>query len=98
VKVSGPSKGKGFQGVVKRWGFAGAPKTHGTKHTSRMPGSIGQQGVERVFRGKKMAGRTGGRKVTVKNLKVIKIDKKKNLIAVRGAIPGRKGTILEIRG
>jgi len=97
VKISGVSKGKGFQGVVKRWGFAGAPKTHGTKHTLRKPGSIGQQGVERVLKGKRMAGRMGGGRVTVKNLKIIKVDKNKNLIAVRGAVPGAKGTLLEIQ-
>lgn len=98
VKISGISKAKGFQGVVKRWHFAGAPKTHGTKHMLRMPGSIGQSDVERVFRGKKMAGRMGGKRVTVKNLKIIKIDKEKNLMAVEGAVPGKKGALLEIRG
>jgi large subunit ribosomal protein L3 len=97
VKISGTSKAKGFQGVVKRWGFAGAPKTHGTKHALRQPGSIGQQGLERVLKGKKMAGRTGGKRVTVKNLRIVKVDKEKNLIAVEGALPGRKGTNLEIR-
>jgi len=97
VKVSGVSKGKGFQGVVKRWKFAGAPKTHGTKHMLRMPGSIGQQGVERIFKGKKMAGRMGGERTTIKNLEIVKVDKEKNLIAVKGAIPGPKGTVIEIR-
>ncbi|PIU42850.1 MAG: 50S ribosomal protein L3 [Parcubacteria group bacterium CG07_land_8_20_14_0_80_35_11] len=96
VKISGLSKGKGFQGVVKRWGFAGLPKTHGTKHMLRMPGSIGQSGPERVFKGKKMAGRMGNKRMTVKNLKVIKIDKEKNLIGIKGAVPGTKGTLLEI--
>ena len=96
VKISGLSKGKGFQGVVKRWGFAGLPKTHGTKHMLRMPGSIGQSGPERVFKGKKMAGRMGNKRMTVKNLKVIKIDKEKNLIGIKGAVPGAKGTLLEI--
>lgn len=98
VKISGLSKGKGFQGVVKRWGFAGAPKTHGTKHMLRMPGSIGQSGPERVFKGRKMAGRVGNKRVTVKNLKVIKIDKEKDLLGVKGAVPGRKGTLLEVQG
>jgi len=96
IKISGLSKGKGFQGVVKRWGFAGLPKTHGTKHMLRMPGSIGQSGPERVFKGKKMAGRMGNKRMTVKNLKVIKIDKEKNLIGIKGAVPGTKGTLLEI--
>lgn len=98
IRISGVSKGKGFQGVVKRWGFAGAPKTHGTKHMLRMPGSIGVSDAERVFKGMKMAGRMGGKRVTVKNLRIIKIDKDKNLLAVKGAIPGRKGMLLEIRG
>ncbi|MCD6094847.1 50S ribosomal protein L3 [bacterium] len=98
VKISGISKSKGFQGVVKRWGFKGAPKSHGTKYTLRAPGSIGATDPERVFKGRKMAGRTGGRRVTVKNLKIVKVDKDKNLLAVRGAVPGAPGTLLEIKG
>lgn len=98
VRISGISKAKGFQGVVKRWGFKGAPKSHGTQHQLRKPGSIGQSDVERVFKGTKMAGRMGGKKVSIKNLKIIKIDKEKNLMGVKGAVPGRKGTLLEIRG
>lgn len=98
VKISGISKAKGFQGVVKRWGFHGSPKTHGTKHTLRKPGSIGSTDAARVFKGKKMAGRMGGERITVKNLEIIKIDKDKNLIAVSGAVPGRRGTLLEIKG
>jgi len=96
VKISGISKAKGFQGVVKRWGFHGDSKTHGTKHTERKGGSIGQTNPARVFKGKKMAGRMGGGRITVKNLKIAKIDEKNNLIAVKGAVPGRRGTILEI--
>jgi len=98
VKISGISKGKGFAGVVKRWGFAGRPKTHGTKHELRTPGSIGTSFPERVPKGKKMAGRMGYERITTKNLKVVKIDKENDLIAVKGAVPGRKGTLLEIRG
>ena len=98
VKVSGTSKAKGWQGVVKRWGFAGDSKTHGTKHTLRKGGSIGSTNAGRVFKGKKMAGRMGGRKNTVKNLKIVKIEKDKKLIALRGAVPGRRGTLIEIRG
>lgn len=98
VKVSGISKAKGFQGVVKRHGFHGAPKTHGTKHAHREPGSIGATWPQRVVKGRRMAGRMGGERVTVRNLKVVKIDPEKNLIAVKGAIPGRCGTLLEIRG
>jgi large subunit ribosomal protein L3 len=97
VKISGISKAKGFQGVVKRWGFAGASKTHGTKHTLRKPGSIGATDAERVFKGKKMAGRTGGKRTTIQNLEIVKVDKEKNLIGIKGAVPGRRGTILEIK-
>ncbi len=97
VDVSGTSKGKGFQGVVKRWGFAGGPKSHGQKHTLRAPGSIGAQGPQRVFKGKKMAGRMGGDRVTVKNLEIVAIDKENNLLFIKGAVPGKPGTLLEIR-
>lgn len=96
VKISGISKAKGYQGVVKRWGFHGSSKTHGTKHTERKGGSIGATDPARVFKGKKMAGRMGGKRVTVKGLKIIKIDKEKNLMAIKGSIPGRRGTVLEI--
>ncbi len=98
VKIAAISKGKGFQGVVKRWGFSGFGKTHGVKHGERAPGSIGSAFPQRVFKGKKMAGRMGGERVTVRNLEIIDIDKEKNLIALKGAIPGRKGTLVEIRG
>ena len=98
VRVSGVSKGKGFQGVVKRHGFHGGSRTHGQKHSEREPGSIGATGPQRVFKGRRMPGRMGFTRVTVKNLKVVKIDKKNNLLAVSGAIPGRFGTLLEIRG
>jgi len=97
VKISGISKGKGFAGVVKRWGFHGRPATHGTKHEERAPGSVGTSFPERVPKGRKMAGRMGGERVSVKNLKIVKVDPENNLIAAKGAIPGRKGTLLEIR-
>ena len=97
VTASGISKGKGFQGVVKRHGFHGGPRTHGQKHSEREPGSIGTTGPQRVFKGKRMAGRMGGDRVTVKNLKIIKIDKEKNQIYVSGAVPGRRGTLLEFK-
>ena len=97
VEVSGISKGKGFQGVVKRHGFHGGPRTHGQKHSEREPGSIGAGGVQRVFKGKRMAGRMGGDRITVKNLKILKIDKDNNEMLVSGAIPGRRGTLLEIK-
>ena len=98
VKISGLSKGKGFAGVVKRWGFHGRPATRGTKHEERTGGSTGSSMPSRVVKGKKMAGRMGFERVSVKNLKIVKIEKEDNLIAVRGAVPGRKGTLLEIRG
>jgi len=99
VKVSGISKGKGFQGAVKRWGFKGkASATHGTKHEHRTLGSVGTSFPERVIKGRKMPGRMGAERVSVKNLKIVKIDKENNLIAVKGAVPGRRGTLLEIRG
>lgn len=98
VSVSGISKGKGFQGVVKRHGFHGAPATHGTKHAHRQPGSIGSTTPQRVLKGTRMAGRMGSQRTCVKNLKIVKIDLKKNLLAIQGAVPGARGTILEIRG
>jgi len=98
VKISSVSKGKGFAGAVKRWGFHGKPATHGTKHEERTLGSVGSAFPQRVIKGKKMPGRMGAERVTVKNLKVVKIDPENNLLAVKGAIPGRRGTLLEIRG
>ncbi|OGZ24607.1 MAG: 50S ribosomal protein L3 [Candidatus Nealsonbacteria bacterium RIFCSPLOWO2_01_FULL_43_32] len=96
VKVAGISKGKGFQGAVKKWGFKGRNATHGVKHEQRTLGSVGISGFERVVKGKKMAGRMGSDRVTVKNLKIMKIDKDNNLMAVKGAVPGIKGTLLAI--
>jgi len=98
VSVSAVSKGKGFQGVVKRHGFAGGPRTHGNKHSERSPGSIGVGGVQRVMKGKRMAGRMGGDRITVKNLKVLQVNEDSNAILISGAIPGRPGTVVEIRG
>ena len=98
VKVSGISKGKGFQGAVKRWGFSGRGATHGVKHEHRTLGSVGTSFPERVIKGRKMPGRMGSERVTVKNLKVVKIDKENNLLVIKGAVPGPRGTLLEIRG
>jgi len=95
VHVTGTSKGKGFQGTVKRHGFHGSPASHGHKDQLRMPGSIGAGGVQRVFKGKKMAGQTGNVRVTVKNLEIV--DVKDGIIALKGAVPGARNTILEIR-
>jgi len=97
INVSAVSKGKGFQGVVKRHGFHGGPRSHGQKHSEREPGSIGATGPQRVFKGMRMAGRMGSDRVTVKNLKVVDIDKENNIMLVSGAIPGRRGTLVEIR-
>ncbi|MBI2618106.1 50S ribosomal protein L3 [Candidatus Kaiserbacteria bacterium] len=99
VEVSAVSKGKGFQGVVKRHGFHGGPRTHGQKHSEREPGSIGGAGRAggRVAKGMRMAGRMGGDRVTVKNLKVLQVDTEHNRIVLRGAVPGRRGTLVEIR-
>jgi large subunit ribosomal protein L3 len=99
VTVAGLSKGKGFAGVVKRHGFHGGPRSHGQKHTERSPGSIGGSGGRaggRVVKGKKMAGRMGTDRVTVTNLKVLAIDAKEGKIVISGAVPGRRGTLLEI--
>lgn len=97
VRVSGLTKGRGFQGVVKRHGFAGGPKTHGQKNRWRAPGSIGSTAFQRVVKGRRMAGHMGTERVTVKNLAVAGIDAEKNIIYLRGAVPGMRGTILEIR-
>lgn len=97
VVVSAVSKGKGFQGVVKRHGFSGGPKSHGQKHSHREPGSIGATGNARVFKGTRMGGRMGGDRVTVKNLTVLQVNADENLLLIKGAIPGRRGTLVEIR-
>jgi len=99
VAVSGTSKGKGFQGVVKRHGFAGVnDATHGQHNRQRAPGSIGQASdPSRVFKGTRMGGRTGGERVTVKNLRVVRTLPDNNLILVKGAVPGHKNGIVEIR-
>ena len=99
VTVSAVSKGKGFQGVVKRHGFKGGRRSHGQKHSEREAGSIGGGGRAggRVVKGMRMAGRMGGDRVTVKNLQVIKILPETNEIMIRGAIPGRRGTIVEVK-
>ena len=98
VKISGISKGKGFAGAVKKWGFHGRPSTHGTKHEERTIGSTGSRFPQRVIKGKKMPGRMGTERVTVKNLKIVQVNPENNLLVLKGAIPGRRGTLLEIRG
>lgn len=100
VEVSAISKGKGFQGVVKRHGFHGGPRSHGQKNKERAPGSIGGGGRAggRVVKGMRMAGRMGGTRITVKNLRVLQVDTATNTILISGAVPGRPGTLVEIRG
>ena len=98
VTVSGVSKGKGFQGVVKRHGFGGGPRSHGQKHSEREPGSIGGGLRTRVPVGMRMAGRMGSDKITVKGLKVIHVDQEDSILYVSGAIPGKRGTLVEISG
>ena len=100
VAVSGLAKGKGFQGVVKRHGFHGGPRSHGQKHSEREPGAIGGGGGRaggRVAKGIRMAGRMGGQRVTVRNLKVVALDKEASQILISGAVPGRRGTKLELK-
>jgi large subunit ribosomal protein L3 len=98
VQVSGISKGKGFQGVVKRHGFAGGSRTHGQKHSEREPGAIGggARAGGRVAKGMRMAGRMGGDRVTVRGLEIARVDAENNKIYIKGAVPGRRGTLLEI--
>tara|TARA_B100000530_G_scaffold233637_1_gene151395 strand:- start:76 stop:696 length:621 start_codon:yes stop_codon:yes gene_type:complete len=97
VNVTGVSKGKGFQGGVKRYNFKGGPKTHGQSDRHRAPGSIGAGSTPgRVIKGMRMAGRMGGDKVTVKNLEVLLVDVDRNLLLVKGSVPGHKDSILLI--
>ena len=97
VRVSGYMKGRGFAGVVKRHNFGGGPKTHGQKNRHRAPGSIGSTAFQRVVPGRRMAGHMGTTRVTIKNLLVAEVDAKKNLIFLRGSVPGARGGMLEIR-
>ena len=94
--ISSISKGKGFQGVVKRHRFAGGPRTHGQKHSEREPGSIGGGLRTHVPKGMRMAGRMGGDRITQKNLKVVFVDKENNIMLVKGAIAGKRGSLVEI--
>jgi large subunit ribosomal protein L3 len=97
VDVSATSKGKGFAGVMKRWGFKGGKASHGAE-THRAPGSIGASASpSRVFKGLPMAGRMGGKRVTVQNLEVVKVDEERNLLVIKGSVPGPRNGILMIR-
>jgi len=98
VDVSGTSKGKGFQGVVKRHGFAGSERTHGQQSMNRAPGSVGAASYPaRIFKGMRMGGRMGGDTVTVQNLRVLKVVKEKNLLVIKGAIPGHNNSYVIIK-
>lgn len=97
VNIQGISKGKGFQGVMKRWGFKGMPASHGTHRKHRHPGAIGQRTYPgRVFLGHKMGGRTGGEKITIKKLFVAGIDSEKDILLVKGSVPGSRGSVVLI--
>ena len=98
VDIIGRSKGRGFAGVVKRWGFAGGPRTHGQSDRTRAPGSIGGGTTPgRVFKGLKMAGHMGNRRITVKGLEIVKVDLDRNLLVVKGGVPGAPNGLLQIR-
>ena len=98
IKVSGMSKGKGFQGGVKKHGFHGRRATHGVKHEHRTIGSVGTRFPQHVMKGRKMPGRMGYDRISVKGLKIMKIEPENNLMVIKGAVPGVKGALLEIRG
>jgi len=98
VKITGISKGKGFQGGVKRHGFHGRNATHGVKHEERTIGSVGSRFPQRVIKGRRMPGRMGAQTITTRNLKVVQVDAEKNILSVKGAVPGRPGTLLFIQG
>jgi large subunit ribosomal protein L3 len=98
ITVTAQSKGKGFQGVVKRHGFGGGRRSHGQKHSEREPGSIGATGFGHVLKGTRMAGRMGGDTITVKNLTVLQVNPEAHVLVVSGAVPGRKGTEVAIYG
>lgn len=97
VTISGTSKGKGFQGVMKRHGMSGGWGQHGQKHSAREVGSIGSTGQQRVNKGKRMAGRMGSDRITQKNVTILDVDVASGTILVKGAIPGKRGTLIEIK-
>lgn len=98
IQVTGVSKGKGFQGVVKRHGFKGTKATHGNKDQLRMPGSIGATGPAHVFKGQRMPGHMGNERTSVTNLEIIAVDAEKNILAIKGAIPGARNGLILIKG
>ena len=96
LRIKGVTKGKGFQGTVKRHGFHGGPRTHGQKDRLRAPGSIGATTPQKVIKGHKMAGRMGGQRMTLKKLKIVKIDSDKRQIFIKGSLPGNNKGKIEI--
>ena len=98
VDVIGRSKGRGFAGVMKRWGFAGGPRTHGQSDRARAPGSIGGGTTPgKVYKGLKMSGHMGNRRITVKGLEIVEVDAERNLLLVKGGIPGAPNSLVQIR-
>lgn len=98
IDVTGKTKGRGFAGTIKRHGFGGGPKTHGQSDRWRAPGSVGAtSGTAHVFKGKRMSGHYGDERFTAQNLQVVKVDPEKNLLAIKGSIPGHKGSLVVIR-
>ena len=97
IEVIGTGKGKGFQGVVKRHHFKGGPASHGHRHVLRRPGSIGSRFPQHTRKGMRMAGRMGGERVTVKNLEIVAVDSANNIVAIKGALPGKRGSIVVIK-
>ncbi len=97
VKVTGMSKGKGFAGVMKRHNFSGMPHSHGHHHVARHAGSIGQRFPQHTLKGMRMAGRTGNDQITTRGLKIVRVDAENGLLAIKGAIPGNRGSLIKIQ-
>ena len=96
VDITGVSKGKGFQGVIKRHGFSRGPMTHGSRF-HRAPGSLGAVDGQRVFKGKKLPGRTGGKTVTIQNVEIVRVDEERNLLLVKGNVPGARKSLVQVK-
>ena len=97
IRVSGTMKGRGFQGGVKRHGFHGGPQTHGQKNRLRAPGSIGSTAPQRVWKGRRMAGHMGMTRTTFRGLSIVGVDAEKNILMIKGAVPGATGSLVEIQ-
>jgi len=97
VDITGTTKGKGYAGVIKRWGFQRGPMSHGVSLRHRPTGSLGARTPARVFPGRKMSGRLGNEKVTIQKLEVVKVDSERNLLLIKGSVPGIKGSLLEVK-